>query len=132
MAIPKLTIKVADFEDAWNLKSAIFKAAMDAGFDVTKLIQSDISNFDVNSALKAFVAVDASPVVFHHLWKCLARCTYRDNQIKEEMFAEPEMRKLFYPIAVECIKANLVPLCEGLLSGLGGISSLRTRFGTQK
>lgn len=115
----KVKINVADFEDAMNLKAAVFKAAADAGLDLNKL-----GEMDVAEAIKAIISVDVSPSVYSALWPCLVRCTYRGAKITKETFEAEEMRQLYYPIAIECMKVNIAPFLAGLLSAWSGIGSL--------
>lgn len=112
-------INIADFESGMRLKAAVFKAAGDSGLDIANLAE-----MDVTEALKAAISVDVSTAVYDALWPCLARCTYAGEKITKQTFDKPEMRELYYPLVIECIKVNIAPFLKGLLSTFSSQGSL--------
>jgi hypothetical protein len=112
----KVKISPADFEDAMDLQSAILKEASKAEFSLDGVdLKSDI---DLAGLIKAGMSVAASKDVREILFKCLVRCTYDGQKITKATFEPFEARKDYYEIVIACLKENLSPFFEGLLSKL--------------
>lgn len=69
-------------------------------------------------SLPTVLLVDSSEMVDAALWPCLVRCTYNKEKITESTFDKPEARGDYYDIVQECVKVNLGPLVQSLLSKL--------------
>lgn len=112
----KVKINPADFEDAMDLQSAILKEASKADFSLEGVdLKSDI---DFSGLIKAGMSVAASKEVREILFKCLARCTYDGQKITKATFESPDARKDYYEVVIACLKENLLPFFEGLISQL--------------
>lgn len=112
----KVKINFADFEDAMDLQSAILKEAAKADFSLDgAAITKDV---DFSGFIKAGMSVAASKEVRELIFKCLARCTYDGQKITKQTFEDPESRKDYYEVIFACLKENLSPFFEGLISQL--------------
>lgn len=112
----KVVMGYADFEDAMDLQSAILKEASKADFSLEGI---DLSkDVDFSGLIKAGMSVAASKEVRELIFKCLARCTYNGDKITKKVFEDPEARKDYYEIILACLKENLRPFFEGLISQL--------------
>lgn len=112
----KVKLNPADFEDAMDLQSAILKEASKADFSLEGVdLKSDI---DFSGLIKAGMAVAASKEVREILFKCLARCTYDGQKITKATFEDAAARKDYYEVVIACLKENLLPFFEGLISQL--------------
>lgn len=105
----KIVIDSAPWKDAKALKKAMQKEAAASG-EALKL------DADVGTLLSLFLKVDGSDAVDAALWPCLIRCTRNGEKITEQTFDDPEARKDYYEIVLECAKVNLGPLAENLAS----------------
>lgn len=113
-----VNIRIAPFADAMALKSAITRELSKTGIDLEGIsAESDVLEF-VDPVVKAVLALDSSPDVYAALFSCLKRCTYNGEKITEQTFEKAEARKDYYEIVFACIKENLLPFFEGLLSKL--------------
>jgi hypothetical protein len=120
----KVSINVADFDDALALKNAVAKEFAQSGLELSNLKASDLQNFtemDVNVLmpfLKAVAQFDSSPSVNAAIFACLSRSTYNSERITKETFENVEARADYYEIVFECLKVNLSPFFKGLVSKL--------------
>ena len=98
----EVTINLASWEAAKALKKAIEREiAGNGGLNLATVLMVDSSD-----------AVDAA------LMTCLARCLYNKEKITSVTFDKAEARGDYYDIAIACVKENLGPLAESLLSKL--------------
>lgn len=125
----QVRINPADFEDAMDLQSAIFTEAAKAEFKIDGL--SVDSEFDLSGLIKAGMSVAASKEVREILFKCLVRCTYKGQKITKQTFEDMDARKDYYEIVLACLKENLTPFFEGLLSKLKPLSGLMKQTESQ-
>lgn len=107
----KVLIGLAPWPDAKKLKAAIEREVANAGIKIG-------ADTDPGAFLSAALLVDSSEAVDSALVACLARCTYDGNRITEQTFESADARKDYYEIAHACMKENIGPLVEGLLSAL--------------
>lgn len=112
----------ADFDSAMELKDAIGKelSKNDVKIDVgslTKIMDADV---DIMGLLSIAAKLDSSADVRNAVFKCLVRCTYKDEKITKELFDDVNMRSLYYPMVLECIKVNLTPFFGEVISKLSG------------
>lgn len=107
----KVVINVGGFEDTIALKNAIIREASKNGALGSLNFSSDISKLASLAAL-----VDSSPEVYAAIWPCLSRCTYDGEKITKKTFEPVEARKDFYDIVIECVKVNVTPFFESVLS----------------
>ena len=108
----KVAINVGEFEDSIRLKMVVQKQLIKNNSDLSAIdLESDITKL-----IGLFLAVDASPEVYAALWPCLARCTYNSERITKATFESVTARKDYYDIVVECLKVNIGPFFESLLS----------------
>lgn len=112
----KVKINPADFKSAMALKSAIAKEMSKSEFEISGFdMQKDINIADF---AKMALAVDSSPAVYKALFDCLVRCTYDGQKITEAIFEEVDARQDYYEIVIACLKENLLPFFNGLVSKL--------------
>lgn len=109
-------INPADFKSAMALKSAVAKELSKSEFEVSGFdMEKDVNIADF---AKMALAVDSSPLVYDCLFKCLVRCTYNGQKITEATFEDVEARQDYYEIVLACLKENLLPFFNGLVSKL--------------
>lgn len=115
-------INLAPFKDAMALKNALTKELSNSGIEIGNLEVKDVKNLDkskiFNTLINGLLAIDSSEVIQNQLFKCLVRCTYNNEKITEFTFEKEEARCDFYEIAIECVKANLSPFFQGIISKL--------------
>jgi hypothetical protein len=119
----KIVINTAPFADVMTLKSAIQRELASSNI---KLDLGNISleqEVDIVAIVKTIMQIDSSKEVFEALFKCLARCVYDGQKITEQLFEKDEPRQDYYLIQFECIKANLKPFLQGLVSSLPALMS---------
>lgn len=97
-----VVINHASWKDAKRLKQAIEREIIVGG--------------EIN--LSTVLLVDSSTAVDEALAPCLARCLYNNEKITDQIFDDPKARGDYYDIAMACVKENLAPLGESLLSKL--------------
>lgn len=115
----KVKINPADFRSAMALKSSIAKEISNSDFEVSGFnLEKDINIADF---AKLALSVDSSPAVYKALFDCLARCTYDGQKITEATFEDINARKDYYEIVIACLKENLLPFFNGLVSKLNTI-----------
>ncbi len=104
----RIVINFAPWKNAKMLKNAIERElARGKGYDLATALMVDSSE-----------EVDAA------LWPCLIRCTRNDEKIVETTFDSAEARKDYYDIIEACVKENLRPLAESLISKLTALGIL--------
>lgn len=122
-------IRVADFQDGMRLQSRILREAAKEGVndDVLKKAigaarSGNIMGLDISPSalLQAATAAATSEAVMDALWPCLKRSTIDGEKITQESFDDEELRGDFFPVAIECVKVNLLPFWRPLLSKLSG------------
>lgn len=113
----KIKVNVAPFKDAIRLKNAITKEASKVGFDLTKLdLNKDVDATFVNSIIKPILAIDSSDEFYNAVMKCMERCLYNGEAIREEIFEDEGAREDYYTVLIEVVKVNLVPFFKSLVS----------------
>lgn len=116
----KVIINQAPFRDAMALKNAIVSELAKNKIDISSLS----ADTDVGGLLSALMSVDASDVVYDKIMVCLSRCTYNGEKITEDTFEDVSARGDYYEVVIACLKENILPFFQGLLSKLGGISEI--------
>jgi len=112
-----LDIKIASFEEGFELQKAVVEALRKIDFRLERII--DEANFPEllkNIITGMALSYISEPSVQKPLWACLGRCLYNGKRITKETFDDAANRKDFIPVAVKCIEANIEPFTEGLLS----------------
>ncbi len=103
------TINVAAWRDAKRMKNAIERElAASGGLNIPTVLLVDSSD-----------AVDAA------IWPCLVRCLYNGEKITEQTFDKSSARADYYDIVIACVKENLGPLAQSLLSKLAEYGLLK-------
>jgi len=119
----KVIINQAPFRDAMALKNAVVAELSKNKIDISSIS----SDMEVGGILSALLSIDASEVVFDKVMTCLARCTYNGEKITENTFEDASARGDYYDVVLACMKENILPFFQGLLSKLkdvGGLQSL--------
>lgn len=121
----KIVINPAESEAAFALKNAIHAKVKLPKLDLsgvrTSVFESvkdlDIEDF-ATTVVETMLVVDADKAVNEALLACLAKCTYNSEKITMRTFDSVDARKDYYRIVRECIKVNIIPFYEGLISEL--------------
>lgn len=113
----KVIISQAPFRDAKALKDAVTSELARNKIDVSNMS----SEMDISGILPAILSIDASDVVYDKVMTCLSRCTYNGDRITEDTFEDVAARGDYYEIVLACMKENLTPFFQGLLSRLKGM-----------
>lgn len=114
----KVVIACAAFGAAMELKAAIqyeistsnFQLEIPAGIESKGLEDIDL---DVMSIIRLAFKIDAAPTVLAATFKCLEKCSYNGEQIKEITFENEKARGDWYEILGACWLKNLGPLVQG-------------------
>lgn len=120
----KVKVIPASFAVSMKLKNTIMttlaKNGIDLkGFDVSKMSLKQEINADLlNTLITTVMAVDGNDEVVKVLFECMSVCTHDHERITEATFEDEGARGDYYPIAIEVIKANLLPFFKGLVSAL--------------
>lgn len=117
----KVKINPADFEDAMDLQSAIMKEVSKTDFKMDGIDMNNESSF--GGLIKVAMSVASSKDVRDIIFKCLVRCTYEGQKITPKTFEDVDARRDYYEIVIACLKENLSPFFEGLLSKLSPLMS---------
>lgn len=125
----KVVINPAGFTEAMALKNAVVKelGSAEINIDLTRIRETNL-----NSLLPLILQVDSSEQVNAALWVCLGRCLYNSEKISEKTFEAVKARVDYYEIAVACLKENISPFLDGLLSKLISILPANSPSDTQK
>ena len=118
----KVIINQAPFRDAMALKNAVVSELAKNKIDISSIS----SDMEVGGILSAILSIDASEVVFDKVMTCLSRCTYNGEKIIENTFEDASARGDYYDVVLACMKENILPFFQGLLSKLkdaGGLLS---------
>lgn len=97
-----VVINAAGWKEAKQLKKAIEREIAVTG----------------SISLPTVLLVDSSDAVDAALAPCLARCLYDGQKIIDQTFDNPKNRADYYDIVIACVKENLGPLADSLLSKL--------------
>ena len=110
----------ADFKSAMELKDAIGRELANSKIkiDINSLGSIMDTDLDIMSIAGIVGQLDSSTEIQDAIFKCLIRCTYREEKITKDLFEDVSMRKHYYPMIWECIKVNLSPFYEGVRSEL--------------
>ena len=110
----------ADFESAMKLKDAIGieLSKSKVKIDINSLGSLMETELDIMSIGSVIAQLDSSKEIREAVFICLQRCTYKEEKVTKTLFDNVDMRKHYYPIMWECIKVNLAPFFEGVLSEL--------------
>lgn len=128
----KIVINPAPSEQAFALKNAIHSKIkipkINSGiFNSTGNVLEKIKDMDggefVNILTNTMLEVDSDPKVNAALLECFVSCTYKSERITQRTFDDVNARKDYYLIVRECLKANLLPFYEGLISESKGLLS---------
>lgn len=117
---PKIDIREASWEEATELKNAMFSALSQrgvdlSGVDLAKLMESEAGDA-ISVMANAFFTIDSDARFNSALMRCMARCSYNGQPISGTTFDDVSARKYYYKIAIGCIKENIVPLFGSLFS----------------
>ncbi len=122
----KIVINAAPGEEAFALKNAI-----QAKFEVPKLdvdslrknpgkFSDKVKDMDIDEILgvlaENILRIDSDKEVNAAIMACLIRSTFDSEKITYKTFDNIEARKDYYPILIECLKINIFPFYEGLIS----------------
>lgn len=115
---PIIEIRIASFAESMELKNAITGALADKGVKLEGLDIKDALNQDVEAVLptliNAVLTIDSNKRVQDALAVCMKRCSYNGESITMDTFENEEARGYYYPIVVDCLKANLAPFLKSL------------------
>lgn len=115
----KVVINAAPFIDAEDLKDSILQEVSRRGLDLRlNLEKGKDQDIDFGGLISAALAVVASKEVRKALNKCLIRCTYNGEKITEATFEPVDRRKDYHDIQIACVKENVGPFFDGLVSKL--------------
>lgn len=122
-----LTIKVAGFQDAINLKKAVAKCLLDAG--VVKNLELQGLEFVtlIDKIAELLFSAEMSDDFNKAVFECLKYCYIEENGVKNkitpQLFDEkPELREDYYEIVSKCVEVNLAPFFKSL------VTEFKTRF----
>ena len=122
-------VRVADFRDGMRLQNLLIKEGAQEGIkelDIKKLgaaiMSGNLMNaeVDVNGIALAAIGAATSDAVYSALWPCLKQSTIDGQKITEAYFDDVNARGDFYPLAIECVKVNLLPFWQPLFSASDG------------
>lgn len=121
-------VNVANFDDAMELKNAVFREVSKEGIKIEDFLNATGSTKEISldQVVKTVMQIDSSPFINAALFKCFMQCTYNGEKITKKTFDSAEAREDYYEIAIAVLKENLTPFFKGLLSRLGGLSKLNT------
>ena len=131
----KVAINAAPFRDVLALKAAIGKsiAASSVTLEVDPAKRATEQDFDVAEILKLAALVDSDAAVQECLEKCLARCTYNNEKITLDGTFEPEeARQDYYEVVTACLKVNLSPFFDALLTKLSPVADMMAKVKEEK
>ena len=118
LAVPSgavVVINAAGWKEAKQLKKAIEREMAITG----------------SISLPTVLLVDSSDAVDAALAPCLARCLYNGEKIIEKTFDSTSARADYYDSVIACVKENLAPLAESLLSKLSEYGILKKQADTE-
>jgi hypothetical protein len=125
----KIKINVAPWADAKMLKKAIQK-------------EVDFNTSDINQKwfIEQIFKIDGSDVFEAALWACLRHCSYTPKgspdaevlRIDQSMMDNANMRQDYAEIVSACVKENLGPLVESLLSKFAELEKKQAEKSDQK
>lgn len=104
-------ISIADWEDCIDLQDMILAELSQTGINLDN--RDDI---DMGKILASGMKLAGSKPIRQALFKCLLRCTYNKEKITAKTFEDEKARGDYYEIALACIKVNLSPFFNSLLS----------------
>ena len=107
----RIVINPCSFMEAFKLKSVIQRALISTGINIEDAFEEDLVKF--------IFSLDSSEEVMLCLFECLKRSQYNDVAIKPDVFDDLKAREDLYDIFFNCIKINLGPFLQSLLSKLG-------------
>lgn len=112
----EVVVNEASWEDGMTLKCIMQNEFLKAGIkvDIGNLkIEDDI---DFTKLMNAFMQIDGSMAVHYQIIKCLERSIYDKEKITKNTFDSSNARKDYYELVFACLKVNLGPFLEALLS----------------
>lgn len=107
----RIVINPCSFMEAFKLKSVLQRALISTGINIEEAFDEDL--------IKFIFSLDSSEEVMLCLFECLKRSQYNDVAIKPDVFDDLKAREDLYDIFFNCIKINLGPFLQSLLSKLG-------------
>lgn len=120
----KLHVTRSPFVDAMALQNALIKSNRGVPLPNNPL------NMEVGDLKDAIIAAISSNDVREHLDKCLARCTYNNVRISNELFDDAKMgdmaRQDYYVIVWHVVEVNCGPFFFHLLSKWKGLVAKRS------
>lgn len=112
-----IIVNPAPMEQAIALKCAIEAKVKQSGKDISHIAGSLQIGGMLDPAIIDLILALASDIdINKYIMDCLERCTYNKNKITSRTFDDVNARKDYYKIALECIKVNIWPFYEGLIS----------------
>lgn len=112
----EVKINAADFLVSMQLKSAIIRALRESDLDLAQIDLDNLTKSSIEPIVQAILSIDSNEQVEASLFKCLARCTYDGEKISKDTFEPVERRGDYYEIVIACLKENLLPFFQPLLS----------------
>lgn len=124
-----IKINIAPWADAKLLKKAVQK---EVDFNTSDLSQKWF--------IEQIFKIDGSDAFESALWACLRHCTYTPSgsppeeviRISPDLMNKPDMRKDYVEIVIACVKENLAPLVESLLSKFAELEKAKQAGNDQK
>lgn len=116
-----VVVNEGGWDEAVALRVAIAGELANANLGDFKLTLDADAELDLAKLVQLALKVDASPAVADALFKCLGRCTYNGQRITKATFEPRAARGDYYPIAIACLKENIGPFFEPLLSKLSPV-----------
>jgi len=126
----KVEVTLSDYSTSCDLMKAVLRAIRQGGVgskipeniqlsDLSKLTNANLQ--DLGGFADAVIDVITSKEVEELIFKCMERCTYKDERISRSTFEPEDRRGDFLFIAWEVGKANVRPFGSHLTSGLKNI-----------
>lgn len=119
----KASIEYSSFKKAHALKTAIEEALLEHKLSLREIL----INGGIDEAFTGLLSIDSNPKVLRYCFACLETSHFlgKDDtplKINEELFDKAEYVQYFYPIMIECIRTNIMPLV-GFLTTLSSNSA---------
>lgn len=112
----QLTLSIASFQEANDLKKAFARELVAVNVNLTTLDMSKLSADEMNSFKNVFFQILGSDAIEAALWKCMRRCRYNERNITPDLFDDEATREDFHQVAWEVMVYNLRPFGKSLLS----------------
>jgi hypothetical protein len=128
----ELTINLASFATALELKNAVIRAITERKLSASSTIldslnsQTELTPEMLDSILQAVLAVASSTEVERLLMECAKLAFIGTDKINADYFEKAEHRKDYYPIMFHLLKENLEPFFAGAFSLFPNLEKAKT------